>query len=82
MSADDLHISLNDLIVKLMDLKVHAYPKVYHKSKGTLLKDHSKCFATNIREDVLAAWRGTENPVLESHIRHMKVQRAKLNGEN
>jgi hypothetical protein len=76
MDADDLDISLDDLIVKLSALKVH----VCYEIGGYTI--HRKCFATNLVKELDAVQEEIEDPVLESHIRHMKVQRAKLNGEN
>lgn len=77
MNADDLDISLDDLIVKISALKVH----VCYEYGGRYV-DHSKCFATDIVKELDALSKEIEDPVLESHIQHMEVQRAKLNGEN
>jgi hypothetical protein len=76
MDPDDLDMSLDDLIVKLSALKMHVWCE-----SGRYI-DHSRCFATDIKNELESVRKEVEDPVLESHIRHMKVQRAKLNGEN
>jgi hypothetical protein len=75
MDADDLDISLDDLIEGLASLKVHVY---FKRDRYT---DHSKCFATDIVKELDTVRKEIEDPVLESHIQHMEVQRAKLNEE-
>lgn len=76
MDADDLEISLDDLLEELASLKVHVY---FKRDRYT---DHSKCFATDFVKELDTVRKEIEDPVLESHIQHMEVQRAKLNGEN
>jgi hypothetical protein len=71
MNPDDLDISLDDLIKILVALKVHVYSE-----------SHRYCFSNNIAKELDAVMKGIEDPVLGSHIQHMKVQRAALNGEN
>ncbi len=76
MDANDLDMSLDNLLEELASLKVHVY------SKRDRYTDHSKCFATDILKELVIVRKEIEDPVLESHIQHMEVQRAKLNGEN
>jgi hypothetical protein len=49
---------------------------------GRPYAEHSECFATDIKKELDAVRKEIEDHVLESHIRHMEVQRAKLKGEN
>jgi hypothetical protein len=74
MNVDDLRIPLEALAYKLSTLKV----RVYHTHRSRYSQNHNKCFETDIREQVEAVLAGIADPVLESHIRHMEVQRAKL----
>ena len=75
MAADDFHTPLVDVAHKLASLTVH----VYLSNQVFGVQDHSKCFTTNIKEEVGAIMASVEDPVLESHVCHMAAQRAKLN---
>jgi hypothetical protein len=76
MDAVDLDISLDDLIVKLSALKVHVSYQY-----GRYI-DHSNCFATDLVKELDVVQNEIQDPVLESYIRHMEIQKAKLNGDN
>lgn len=74
---DTYQLSLEDLAAEISALKVHVYPPSQSPYDR---RNHSKCFTTNMKKEVETIMAGIEDPILESHIRHMEVQSAKLNG--
>jgi hypothetical protein len=74
---DDVHMPLAELAQKLSSLTVHVYLGA-NSGHPFAVQDHSKCFPTNIKTEVEVVVASIEDPVLESHVRHMAARRAKL----
>jgi hypothetical protein len=68
---------LAELAKKLSSLTVHVY-LVANSGHPFAVQHHSKCFPTNIKTKVEAVMASIDDPVPESHVRHIAAQRAKL----
>ena len=74
VAANVISTTVVGIAEKLSNLVVH----VYYDNKGFGFS-HNNCFTTDIKKEVDAIMTSIEDPLLESHIRHMAIQRAKLN---
>ena len=74
-TADLIEINVKQLAEKINGLTIHVYPPT---NDGYKRVTHEACFTTNIKDEVAKVLSTVENPVLESHLRHLSTQAAKL----
>ncbi len=74
-TAHAIEISEKQLAEKINGLTIHVYPPT---NDGYKRVTHEACFTTNIKAEVAKILGTIENPVLESHLRHLSTQAAKL----
>ena len=73
MDPASINMTLNTLAEKISGLEIHVHSRdVYFYSY------HTRCFASDIKKEVAVVIANIEDPVLESHYRHMATQKAKL----
>lgn len=79
MNPESIYVPLKTLAERISGLEIHVHPKVQASSYPYTSFDHTKCYSSDIKKEVEAVMASIEDPVLESHYRHMAAQKAKLN---
>ncbi|KAE9371869.1 hypothetical protein N431DRAFT_410930 [Stipitochalara longipes BDJ] len=75
VDPDNLHISVNELGVKLNAIQIHVHPNASSYSSLS----HTNCFTTNIKQEVDCIMASIEDSVLEPLVCRMAAQQARLN---
>jgi hypothetical protein len=75
MKAEDVHQSITTLAEIISKLEI--YP--YYSAKGGI---HDDCSLSDFPSATASVLSNVGNPVMESHIRHMKEQSKKLAGDS
>ena len=75
MAVDSIDMSVKQLADKLSNLTIHMFPDQTHYDAWIC----NRCFPTNIKAEAKKVLEDIEDPVLDSHLRHISVQAAKLN---
>ncbi len=67
----EVRYSVDVLADKIRALEVYTYPTEFGRN-------HKGCFTTKLKDEVETALRRLDRPILDEHLRHIQVQRAKL----